>query len=250
MIARGRGSAGIRVPSLERARAVVAGASRGIGEAIAWRLVEAGATVVGLARSAEGLDAAGGRMPAGGRFIAMPCDVSTDAGLRGIANAGWLREIDVLVLSAGIMHEGPAASATPGEFDELFATNLRAPYALIQLAMQGLIASGGQIVLISSSAALGGRSGAVQYAALQAALHSLSKSIRDELNPLGVRVLTVFPGRVAGARQQAIHRRAGVPYREEVLMQPDDVAQMVLASLRLPYSAEVTELHLRPMRKG
>lgn len=235
---------------LEGSRALVAGASRGIGEAIAHRLIEAGATVVGLARSREGLEAARARMPSPDSFLPCACDLSTDAGLRSLVASNHLQALDVLVLSAGIMHAGTTAAASPGEFDEQYAANLRAPFALVQASLPGLVARQGQIVVITSSAATRGRAGAGQYAALQAALRSLSESIRDEVNPQGVRVLAVFPGRTAGARQEALHRRAGVPYREDVLMQPDDVARMVVAALRLPRSAEVTEIHLRPMKKG
>ncbi len=235
---------------LDGCRALVAGASRGIGEAIAHRLVEAGATVVGLARSADGLEAARTRMPSPDAFVPCAGDLSTDAGLRSVAASGHLQALDVLVLSAGVMHTGTTAEAGVGELDEQYAANLRAPFALVQAALPGLVARQGQIVVITSSAATRGRAGVGQYAALQAALRSLSESIRDEVNPLGVRVLAVFPGRTAGARQEALHLRAGVPYREDVLMQPDDVAQMVLAALRLPRSAEVTEIHLRPMKKG
>jgi len=235
---------------LEGRRALVAGASRGIGAAIAHRLIEAGAIVVGLARSAEGLGAARARMPSPDGFLPCACDLSTDAGLRSLSASGHLQALDVLVLSASIMHTGTTTEADIDEFDEQYASNLRGPFALVQAALPGLIARQGQIVMIASSAATRGRAGMGQYAALQAALRSLSESIRDEVNPQGVRVLAVLPGRTAGARQEALHRRAGVPYREDVLMQPDDVARMVVAALRLPRSAEVTEIHLRPMKKG
>lgn len=234
---------------LQGKRALVAGASRGIGEAVAGQLLEAGMSVVALARSAEGLQVSRARMPAPQRYLPFACDLASDAGLQSLAQHGHARELDVLVLSSGTMHTGTAVAATLAQFDEQYAANLRAPYALIQAALPGLVARRGQVVLICSSAALRGRAGAGQYAALQAATRSLGESIRDEINPDGVRLLTVFPGSTAGARQQALHRSAGVEYREEFLMQPDDVARMVLAALRLPQSAEVTELHIRPMKK-
>lgn len=231
-------------------RALVAGASRGIGAAIARQLIAAGMTVAALARSLEGLEAAQSGTSAPDRYLPLAGDLSSDAGLRLLADSGYARELDVLVLSSGIMHGGTTLHATLAQFDEQYAANLRAPYALVQAALPGLIARRGQIVVICSSAATKGRAGVGQYAALQAATRSLSESIRDEVNPDGVRVLAVFPGRTAGARQMALHQHAGARYREDVLMQPDDVARMVIASLRLPRSAEVTELHMRPLKKG
>jgi len=235
---------------LEGARTLVAGASRGIGEAIARRLIEAGATVVGLASSPQGLEATRGRMPSPAAFVPFACDLSTDAGLRSLADSGHLQALDVLVVSMGLIHTNMTGQATLGQFDEQYASNLRAPFAVVQGALPGLVARQGQLVIVSSSAATRGRAGHGQYRALQAALRSLSESIRDEVNSEGVRVLAMLPGNTAGARQKAMHRQAGVPYREDVLMQPDDIAQMVLASLRLPRSAEVTEIHMRPMKKS
>jgi serine protease Do len=69
------------------------------------------------------------------------------------------------------------------------------------------------------------------------------------LNPEGVRVLSIFPGRTASALQERIHEIEGKPYRPEFLLQPEDVAQAVLDVVTLPRSAEFTEVRIRPMRK-
>ncbi|MFL6232265.1 MAG: short-chain dehydrogenase, partial [Thermoanaerobaculia bacterium] len=67
-------------------------------------------------------------------------------------------------------------------------------------------------------------------------------------NKQGVRVLTVFPGRTATAMQEEVHRYEGSPYDPERFLQPGDVAAMVLNALALPRTAEVTDIHIRPMR--
>jgi len=64
-----------------------------------------------------------------------------------------------------------------------------------------------------------------------------------------VRVLSVYPGRTASAMQEEVHRIEGLPYRPERLLQPADVAASVVAALELPGTAEVTDLHIRPMHK-
>ncbi|MDX1632990.1 MAG: short-chain dehydrogenase, partial [Thermoanaerobaculia bacterium] len=73
-------------------------------------------------------------------------------------------------------------------------------------------------------------------------------SLRDEVNHDGVRVLTIYPGRTASAMQREIHRLEGEPYEPEHLIQPRDVASLVLACVCLPRTAEVTDLTVRPMR--
>jgi NADP-dependent 3-hydroxy acid dehydrogenase YdfG len=80
-------------------------------------------------------------------------------------------------------------------------------------------------------------------------LKALADSLRQEVNADGIRVLTVFLGRTATPIQEAIHRREGRTYLPEQLLQPDDVAAVVLNALTLPATAEVTELSIRPHRK-
>ena len=77
----------------------------------------------------------------------------------------------------------------------------------------------------------------------------MADSFRDEVNERGVRVLSVFVGRTASRMQAAVHEHEGRPYRPERLLQPDDVASMIVAALQLPRTAEVTDLHIRPMLK-
>jgi short-subunit dehydrogenase len=88
-----------------------------------------------------------------------------------------------------------------------------------------------------------------QYAATKHALKAIADCLREEVNPKGVRVLTVYLGRTATAMQEAVHRQEGRVYRPETLLQPEDVATMVVQALMLPYTAEVTDISIRPMVK-
>ena len=77
----------------------------------------------------------------------------------------------------------------------------------------------------------------------------MGDSLRDEVNEDGVRVLSVFPGRTATPRQERIHAGEGREYRPERLLQPADVASVVVCALELPRTAEVTDISLRPFLK-
>ena len=77
----------------------------------------------------------------------------------------------------------------------------------------------------------------------------LADTLREEINPSGVRVLSVYPGRTAGDLQASIYALEGRQYTPETLMQPEDVAATVVAALMLPRTAELTDLRVRPMRK-
>jgi NADP-dependent 3-hydroxy acid dehydrogenase YdfG len=162
-----------------------------------------------------------------------------------------LERIDVLVHSAGVIRETPMKDASVRDLDLQYMSNVRAAYALTQAALPMLKAARGQIVFINSSTGLTAKRANVgQFAATQHALKAIADSLREEVNPDGIRVLTVHPGRTATPRQEQIHRNEGRPYRPELLMQPEDVAALVLAALRLPLTAEVTDISMRPMRKG
>jgi NADP-dependent 3-hydroxy acid dehydrogenase YdfG len=77
----------------------------------------------------------------------------------------------------------------------------------------------------------------------------MANSFREELNADGVRVLTVYPGRTATPMQQAIHELERRQYRPEALIQPEDVASVVISALTLSRTAEITDIQIRPLDK-
>jgi NADP-dependent 3-hydroxy acid dehydrogenase YdfG len=107
----------------------------------------------------------------------------------------------------------------------------------------------GQIVFINSSAGSNARACVSQYAATKNALKAIADSLRAEVNIYGVRVVSVFPGRTATPMQEMIHRMEGKAYHPELLMQPENVAEMVIKTLSLPRTAEVTDILMRPLTK-
>ena len=108
----------------------------------------------------------------------------------------------------------------------------------------------GQIVFINSSAGLTARPNVGYFSATQHALKALTDTLRDEVNVDGIRVLSIYPGRTATPRIQALHVIEGRPYQPEYLLQPDDIASVVLNAVTLPWTAEVTDISLRPMQKS
>jgi NAD(P)-dependent dehydrogenase (short-subunit alcohol dehydrogenase family) len=156
--------------------------------------------------------------------------------------------IDLLIHSAGVYALGQVESARIEDFDWQYRTNVRAPYMLTQALLPLLRARQGQIAFINSTVGLSAGPNVGQYAATKHALRALADSLRDEVNPQGVRVLSVFLGRTATPMQAAIHEMEGRDYHPERLMQPEDVAAVVIHALSLPRSAEVTDIRIRPMR--
>jgi len=155
--------------------------------------------------------------------------------------------VDVLVHSAGSFEMGAHAGAAIDNLDRQHRTNVRGPYLLTQALLPLLRACQGQVVFMNSTVGLEARAGVGQYASTQHALRAIADALRAEVNSDGVRVLTVYLGRTATARQKRIFQLEGRQYTPELLMQPEDVAHMVMAAIRLPRTAEVTEIRMRPL---
>ena len=103
---------------------------------------------------------------------------------------------------------------------------------------------------MNSTVGLQARAGVGAYAASKHALRAVADALREEVNPDGVRVLSVYPGRTATPQQAAIHAEEGTPYRPERLLQPADVAAAVVHALTMDRTAEITDLRVRPMQKA
>ena len=233
--------------------AVVAGATSGVGRAVCLSLAAAGAQLSLLGRDASTLEELAKSVRGfTDKVSAYPVDLTSDASVTEVA-ARLGRDpgrVDVLVHSAGVFEMGPHASAAVVNLDRQYKTNVRGPYLLTQALLPLLRACRGQIVFVNSTVGLEARAGLGQYASTQHALRAIADALRAEVNPDGVRVLSVYLGRTATARQARIFRLEGRPYAPELLIQPEDVAEMVLATLRLPRTAEVTEIRMRPLVKS
>lgn len=225
------------------------GAGTGIGRAIAQALAQAGLRLVLVGRRPEPLQETAVAIRAlGGSADVRPADASDPAAVDDLlsAIARDPARLDVLVHAAGVHALGRIEESGVEQLDALYASNLRAPFLLTRAALPLLRQARGEIVFVNSSVVFGARAGVGPYGATKQGLRALADSLRDEVNAEGIRVLTVFPGRTATPTQEEIHRQEGRPYRPEHMLQPEDVAAIILAALRLPRTAEVTELRIRP----
>jgi NADP-dependent 3-hydroxy acid dehydrogenase YdfG len=141
------------------------------------------------------------------------------------------------------------ASAPVDDLDRLYRTNVRAPFLLTQALLPMLTVNQGQVVFINSSQGLNTTAAVGQFGAMKHALKGIADALRQEVNQDGVRVLTVYPGRTATPQMESIYRLEGKTYRPDMLMQPEDVASVVVNAVMLPRTAEVTEISIRPMAK-
>jgi len=178
----------------------------------------------------------------------MPADLTQDADLQRLARE--LTELEILVLAAGEYASGTVAETPVAAVDALYNANVRGNYTLIQAFLPALRKRRGSLVFVNSSTGLNARPGVAPFSATNHALKALADGLREELASDGVRVLSIYPGRTATPRLEAIYAAKGQIYKPELLLQPEDVAEVVLSALRLPETAEVTDISLRPHLKS
>ena len=233
--------------------ALVTGASSGIGRAIAFSLAAqhiAQGAVLGL--KGNNMDEL--QQVARVAKVAQVSSIDLSQPQQIAALAAHVGEraasLDFLIHSAGAIALGTLESAAPADLDRQWNINLRAPYLLTQALLPLLKRSRGQVVFINSSAGVDAVPRSGQYSATKHGLRALADSLRAEVNAYGIRVVSVFVGRTATPMQAAVHASEGRVYRPERLIQPEDVASLVVHALSLPPTVEVTALHLRPAQPG
>ena len=184
---------------LEGKTALVTGASRGIGAAIALRLASEGATVV--VNYSGSRDAALGVVDAivaaGGRANALQADVSEPSACTALVEAvvAEYGAIDVLVNNAGITRDGLLVRMTDEDWASVISTNLTGVFSVTRAAARHMMkARSGSIINIASVVGISGNAGQVNYAAAKAGVIGLTKSIARELAPRKVRCNAVAPG--------------------------------------------------------
>ena len=224
--------------------ALVTGAGRGIGHAIAVALAREGAHVGLMGLSAGHLQAVEKEIgPLGTRCVVLPGDVSDEGTVsRCVAFAEQkLGPIDILVNNAGVYAHGPVDKLDALVFDHTIAVNLRGPFLMARAVLPGMKnRRRGHIVNIASTAGRRGFAGGAAYCASKFGLAGLSEAMLHDVRGHDVRVTCILPSTVA----TDMSRRGDFLKNPEKAMRPDDVAQAVVAVLRLDARVLATTLEL------
>src|SRR6476646_5929045 len=185
--------------TLEGQKALVTGATSGIGRAIAVRLARDGAEVVVHGRDAgRGMTVVDAIAAEGGRARFVAADVGDAGAVTRLAEEAG--DVDILVNNAGFSWFGPTPDLGAERFDAMFASNVRSAYLLVAALAPKMAARGsGSIVNVSSMAAQVGLAGGAAYSATKASLAAMTRSWAAEFSPSGVRINAIAPGPVLTA---------------------------------------------------
>ncbi|HLV86531.1 MAG TPA: SDR family NAD(P)-dependent oxidoreductase [Candidatus Sulfotelmatobacter sp.] len=228
--------------------AVVTGAGRGIGAAIARRLAQLGATAVLCGRTQATLDATAQTiLDAGGKAEVVPCDVTILHQLEYAAARveSTFGRLDILVNNAGVGgFNDPLHQLPPEDWDKILNTNLRGVYYAIRAFSPAMIrAYSGHIINISSLAGKNALPKGAAYAASKWGLNGLSYSVAEELRGHNIRVSVVCPGSV----ETELSPHTGKDPRK--MLQPEDVAHTVAMLATQSPQSFVSEVLIRPTQK-
>lgn len=221
------GCSSVRRVRLEGARALLTGASGGIGRAIARALDARGARVLLSGRRAEALEEVAAAL--GGRAEVLVADLADTRSAAALAERAG--EVDVLVANAGLPASGPLDDFSPDEIDRAIDVNLRAPMQLTRALVPGMADRGrGHIVLLSSLSGKAGSAGSSVYSATKFGLRGFAAGLREDLHGSGVGVTVVFPSFI---RDAGMFADSGVRLPQGVgTRSPEDVAEAVVRGIQ------------------
>jgi len=214
--------------------AIVTGASRGIGAAIARQLARQGAHVVAAARGENARAVADEIAASGGRAEAVALEVTEAGSAERIVTETMERHgrVDVLVSNAGIARDQLLLRMKREDWDAVLATNLTAAFALTQAVLKPMIRQrAGRIICISSVVGQSGNAGQANYAASKAGLVGFAKAVALEVASRGITVNVVAPGLIDTDMTRAIAESARNEWASKIPLRrlgtPDDVASAV-----------------------
>ena len=228
--------------------ALVTGAGRGIGAAIARRLASLGATVVLCGRTVQTLEATAAAIrSAGGQTRAEQCDVADLGSVQALAASveQTFHRLDILVNNAGVgAFSGPLHEMTPETWEKILNTNLRGVFYCIRgFAPMMIRAKSGHIVNVSSLAGKNALPNGAAYAASKWGLNGMSYSVAEELRGHNIRVSVICPGSVDTELSPHTGKDAGK------MLKPEDVAHVVGMLVTQASQSFASEVLLRPTQK-
>jgi NAD(P)-dependent dehydrogenase (short-subunit alcohol dehydrogenase family) len=225
--------------------ALVTGAGRGIGRAVATALAGAGARIAAAARTPAAVESLAAELAAAGHeALAVACDVRDPRQVQQLVDRTVARfgGVDVLVNNAGIFRIAAVGDTDDALWDAILDTNLKGAFLVARAALPHLVARRGHVLSMVSLAGRTAYSGNGAYCASKWGLLGFTNVLREEMRPHGVRVTALLPGAV----DTPIWDTAGGTWDRSRMMHPDTVARLVVEICTQPPEASTDEVVLAP----
>ena len=228
--------------------ALVTGASSGIGLEACIQLLEKGVRLYMVGRDLTILKARISECQfEDDQLHFIQADLANDSDIMNIVNELEKEDgIDFLIHSAGIIFLGPFETESIDNFDKQYRVNLRAPFLITQKLLPKVKNNKGQIVFINSTAGLSAWENHSQYSATKFGLRAVADSLRVEVAPFGVKVISIFPGSTDTPMQEQVQQLEGNPYNPNKFLTSSEVVHSILCSISLPRNSIITEVTIRP----
>lgn len=230
---------------LSGAVAIVTGSSKGIGRAVALALAKQGVTVVLAARNSALLSAVEKEIvAAGGIAAAIPTDVTSEHSVEHLISETRKRfgRIDILINNAGVGIFTNVADMPLESFDQMMNVNLKGVFLCSRAVLPSMKSQQhGEIINVASLAGKNSFAGGSVYSATKWGLIGFSRSLMLEVREFNVRVITIAPGSVNTGF-------ADKERNDDMIIQPEDVAETVIFALSMPGRVNVSEIDIRPTR--
>lgn len=226
--------------------ALITGANRGIGLAIAQRLAVLGASLGLAARDGNRLDAVARELQSRTKVIAIRADLANSEEIASLVprTEDSLGPIEILINNAGVGSFSPIQDASESDWDKMLDTNLKAVFLLIKAVAPGMIRRrSGHIVNIASLAGKNAFAGGAVYCASKWGLLGLTQCAAEDLREQGIRVSAVCPGSVA--TEFSPHAKKDT----NKMLQPEDIAHAVEMIVTQEPQSFISEILLRPTQK-
>jgi len=227
--------------------ALVTGAGRGIGRAVALAFAREGAAVALAARTTSELEAVAAQIKSrAGRALVVPTDVTREASVGALVEQvlGDFKRVDILVTAAGVATFAPLVDTKTEEWDRMLAVNLRGVFLACRTVLPAMMRQRrGTIINIVSIAAKRAIPGNAAYAASKHAVLGLTQVLAEEMRAHGVRVGALCPGAVDTPLWDSVPK----PPERSRMLRPEDVAEAALLMASLPPGASLEDLTLLPI---
>ncbi|MGH7263016.1 MAG: SDR family oxidoreductase, partial [Candidatus Rokuibacteriota bacterium] len=226
--------------------AIVTGAGRGIGRAVALAFSREGATVALAARTVSELETVATQIKSrAGRALVVPTDVASETSVVALVEKvlADFKKVDILLTAAGVATFSPLVDTKPEEWDRMLAVNLRGVFLSCRAVLPPMMTQGrGTIINIVSVAAKRAIPGNAAYAASKHAVLGLTQVLAEEMRSHGIRVGALCPGAVDTSLWDSV---PNAPERSRML-RPEDVAEAALLMASLPPGASLEDVTLLP----